>query len=89
MPLIRNPVVERVIGCAIEVHKQIGPGLLESAYDACLTREFALTGLRFNSGVVIPILYKGATVGCAYRADGLLINFNVPRLVEGLRSLRR
>ena len=51
------------------MHKQIGPGLLESAYHSCLTREFTLNALRFSRDVSVPILYKGSTVDCAYRAD--------------------
>lgn len=120
-----SPLVEKVIGCAIEVHRTIGPGLLESAYDACLAHEFQLNGVAFERGVAIPILYKGVHLNCAYRADfvvekellielksvehlqpihqaqvltymrllnlrqGLLMNFNVHKLVDGLRNLLR
>ena len=112
-----------VIGAAIEVHRALGPGLLESAYDACLTRELTLRGLSFRRQLVIPVRYKGLNLDCAYRVDfvvseflaveikavsaiepvheaqlltylrlgqwklGLLINFNVAYLRNGIRRL--
>ena len=58
-----------IIGCAIEVHKALGPGLLESAYHRCLKREFALSGIRFASETPINITYKGDVLDCGFRAD--------------------
>src|SRR5437867_852950 len=49
----------RVIGCAIEVHKQIGPGLIESVYEKCFTRELALKGLHYKQQLSVPLEYKG------------------------------
>lgn len=118
-----SPLVEKVIGCAIEVHRCIGPGLLESAYGFCLVHEFQLNGISFQRDVAVPVVYKGTRLNCGYRADfvvenvllielksaerlhavhqaqvltymrllglrqGLLINFNAPRLVDGLKNL--
>jgi GxxExxY protein len=124
---IKGPEVEfdklskNVIGCAIEVHKALGPGLLESAYEQCLAKEFLLSGIRFHAQVPIPIKYKGIKLDCGYRIDmlideklilelksvdkvqgiheaqiltymklanirtGLLINFNVAMLKEGIK----
>ena len=58
-----------VIGCAIEVHRTLGPGLLESAYEVCLCRELSLRGIHFERQVAIPVEYKGVKLGCGYRAD--------------------
>ena len=69
-----SPLVAKVIGCAIEVHRSIGPGLLESAYDLCLTQEFHLTGVNFQRDVPIPLVYKGARLSCGYRADFVIDN---------------
>ena len=112
-----------VIGAAIEVHKILGPGLLESAYEECLCHELGLRAIRFERQKELPIEYKGITLDCGYRLDvvvenklilelkavdalepiheaqlltylkltgiplGLLINFNVPVLKEGIRRL--
>jgi GxxExxY protein len=62
-------LTEQIIGSAIEVHRVLGPGLLESAYQACLAREFALRELRFEQEVALPVEYKGAMVDCGYRLD--------------------
>ena len=59
----------RIIGAAIEVHRELGAGLLESAYRSCLLREFALRSLSARSEVAIPLLYKGCPVECGFRAD--------------------
>ena len=118
----RSPLAEKVIGCAIEVHRALGPGLLESAYQRCLAHEFALNGLSAVWQVPLPIAYKGVHLACGYRIDcvvehallvelktvervlpihhaqiltylkllevrqGLLLNFNARRLVDGLKS---
>jgi len=112
-----------VIGSAIEVHKALGPGLLESVYQRCLVYELTVRGVSFAQQVPLAVVYKGMPTDCGYRIDlvierrlivevkcvdrllpihdaqlltylrlygarrGLLINFNVARLVEGVRSL--
>jgi GxxExxY protein len=112
----------RVIGCAIEVHRVLGPGLLESAYEQCLAHELRLNDIDFKIQQPFPIEYKGIHLDCGYRVDllvekeiilelksvaelkgiheaqlltymklarikqGFLINFNVPRLKDGLKS---
>ena len=58
-----------VIGAAIEVHKVLGPGLLESAYEECLCHELKLRGIQFERQVELPIEYKGVKLDCAYRMD--------------------
>lgn len=111
----------QVIGCAIEVHKALGPGLLESAYEECLVHELVLQGIPHRRQHPLPIEYKGVRLDCGYRIDvlvedklvlelkaverllgiheaqvltylrlarvpaGLLINFNVPRLRDGIK----
>jgi GxxExxY protein len=116
-------LTENIIGAAIEVHKTIGPGLLESAYEQCLDHEMRLRGLNFDRQVPLPVFYKGLKLDCGYRLDflvkkavvlelkaidalqpiheaqvltylklggwtvGLLINFNVPVLVNGVKRV--
>ena len=111
----------QVIGCALEVHKILGPGLLESAYQQCLARELVLAGIRARHQVSLPVEYKGIHLDCGYRIDvwvndglilelksveqllglhaaqlltymklakvsiGLLINFNVKMLKNGIK----
>jgi GxxExxY protein len=120
---LANELSKRVIGAAIEVHRQLGPGLLESAYEACLCHELALHSIPFERQVPLPVLYKGLEIDCAYRLDlivgglvilelkavekflpifdaqlltylrlsqlwlGLLINFNVEMLKDGIKRL--
>lgn len=64
-----NQLSETVIGCAIEVHRTLGPGLLESAYETCLCRELCLHDLFFECQKPIGIEYKGVKLDCGYRAD--------------------
>lgn len=114
-----------VLGCAITVHKELGPGLLESTYESCLAHELHLAGLLVATQVPIALTYKDLHVSCAYRADlivadsllvelkcvdsftpqhsaqilthlkltgltvGLLLNFNLPTLREGMRRFIR
>jgi GxxExxY protein len=120
-----NPISERVIGASIEVHRQLGPGLLESSYHSCLCRELQLRGIPHRSQVDLPIDYKGVQIDKGYVLDllvensliveiksvekllpihssqlmtylrlrsasaGLLINFNVRMLIDGIRRLLR
>lgn len=74
-----NALSEQVIGAAIEVHKILGPGLLESAYESCLARELELLGFRVDRQVYLDLEYKGVSVPRAYRLD-LVVNGGV--LVE-------
>jgi GxxExxY protein len=67
----RDPLTERIIACAIEVHKAIGPGLLEATYEEAMCVELRLAGLCFSRQAPFPILYKGKTVG-EYRLDLLV-----------------
>ena len=64
-----NELTEIIIGCAIEVHGTLGPGLLESTYEICLCRELNLRGIPFERQVPIPVEYKGVKLDCGYRAD--------------------
>ena len=67
--LLHEGITEAVIGAAIEVHKTLGPGLLESAYEACLIHELIARGLSVASQVELPVDYKGNRVDCAFRID--------------------
>ena len=111
----------KVIGLAIEVHRTLGPGLLESTYEKCLARELTLANVHFKVQYPLPMEYKGVELDCGYRVDflvednlivelksidkhlsiyeaqvltymklskitvGLLINFNVERLKDGIK----
>lgn len=66
-----NAITERVIKCAIEVHRQLGPGLLESVYEEALDIECKLNGLKVLRQFIVPVVYKGKTIG-EYRPDMLL-----------------
>jgi GxxExxY protein len=67
--LIYETLTEQIIGAAIEVHKAIGPGLLESVYEECLCHELHLRGLRFQRQFTVPVIYKGVALDCGYRLD--------------------
>ncbi|MBB4843025.1 GxxExxY protein [Paucibacter oligotrophus] len=62
-------VSELTIGAAIEVHRELGPGLLEAAYEAALCAEFALRGIQFRRQIEMPIVYKGVPLAQSYRVD--------------------
>lgn len=62
-------LTSRVIGLAIEVHRALGPGLLESAYEECLCFELTSHGIHFNRQVPLPVVYKSVRLDCAYRMD--------------------
>lgn len=64
-----NSLTQRVIGCAIEVHRTLGPGLLETVYEVCLCRELALAGISFVRQQKIPVIYKSEPVDCDLRID--------------------
>jgi GxxExxY protein len=67
-----NNLSYRIIGCAIEVHKQLGPGLLESVYHECLKKEFFLKKINAISQLLVPVTYKGLTLNTDYRLDFLV-----------------
>jgi GxxExxY protein len=67
-----NGLTHEVIGAAIDVHRGLGPGLLESAYQECLGRELELRGVEFERERGVPVCYKGLAVDCAYRLDFLV-----------------
>jgi GxxExxY protein len=68
-----DPVTSEIIGSAIEVHRLLGPGLLESAYQQCLAHELTLRGLEFRMQVPVPVSYKGVNLDCGFRID-LMVN---------------
>jgi len=118
-----NDLTQQIIAAAIDVHRALGPGLLESTYEACLAFELAQRGLEVERQRALPLTYKAVRIDCGYRIDllvegqvivelksvqalepiheaqmlsylklsgchvGLLINFNVKRLKDGLRRL--
>lgn len=118
-----DPLTHNIIGAAIEVHRGLGPGLLESAYEACLTYELRLRGINVKTQQPLPVFYKDVMLDCGYRLDllvedeviveiksikelaaiheaqllsylklsnckrGLLINFNVKMLKNGIKRL--
>jgi GxxExxY protein len=67
-----NQISEKVIGCAIEVHKALGPGLLESAYEECLAAEMEACGLRFERQKPVPVVFRNIKLDCGYRVDFLV-----------------
>jgi GxxExxY protein len=77
-------LTERIIGCAIEVHRELGPGLLEGTYEAALCIEFANTGLRFLQQHKIPVVYKGHLIG-EYKPDLIVEN----AIVVEVKSVER
>ena len=64
-----DAITEKVIGGAIAVHRALGPGLLESAYEECLCYELSQAGLMFERQVALPVVYKGINLDCGYRMD--------------------
>ena len=72
-----NEIGERVIGCALTVHKALGPGLLERAYEACLAHELMKAGLPIKRQMAIPLTYDGIEIETAYRLDLLVADLVV------------
>ncbi len=81
-----SELTERIIGAAIEVHRHLGPGLLESAYQECLCHELQLNGLRFQRQVALPVKYKSLRLDCAYRLD-LLVEDTVIVEIKAIEAL--
>ena len=67
-----NELTGKIIGCAMKVHSALGPGLLESAYEACLEYELRRSGLRVERQKELPVMYEGVRVDCGYRIDLLV-----------------
>jgi GxxExxY protein len=86
-----NDLSQAVIGAAIEVHRILGPGLLESAYEQCLSREFALRQIPFERQKPMPVEYKGIRLNCGYRLDFLVAGLLVVEIkaVEALLPIHQ
>ncbi len=84
-----NEISEKIIGCAIEVHKALGPGLLESAYEECLFYEIKQIGLRVEKQKPLPLIYKEVKLDVGYRLDLLVENKVIVEIksVEGLNDI--
>ena len=79
----KDPFTGKAIGCAIEVHRVLGPGLLESTYQQCLARELHLNDIAFKLEHPLPVEYKGIILDCGYRVDILVEN----RLIIELKAV--
>jgi len=120
----KDPLTEKIVGCAIAVHRELGPGLLESAYEICLCHALRAAELRVDRQVELPIRFRGVSLDAGYRIDlriadrviievkaveaiqrvheaqlltylrlsglrtGLILNFNVPMLKDGIKRMR-
>jgi GxxExxY protein len=71
--VLQRDLTERIIGLAIEVHRVLGPGLLESVYEACLCQELEHAGIGFRCQVPIPVTYKGTLIPLGFRADIVVV----------------
>jgi GxxExxY protein len=80
-----NEITETIIGSAIAVHKELGPGLLESAYEACLLYELVQSGLTVENQKALPVCYRGVQLDCGYRID-LLVD---KQIVVELKSVEK
>jgi len=81
-----DQITHTVIGAAIEVHRRLGPGLLESAYEACLAYELGQRRVRFERQKTVPVVYKGQRLDCGYRMD-LLVEEKVVVEVKAVEQL--
>jgi GxxExxY protein len=81
-----NELTEAIIGAAIEVHKTLGPGLLESAYEACLCQELELRSIPFRNQLTLPVYYKGRLIDCGYRLD-IIVDETVVVEIKAVESL--
>ena len=84
--MLENELSNKIIGCAIEVHKQLGPGLLESAYQECLFFELKLVGLNVKKELPLPIVYKDVKLDHGYRID-LLVEDKVVVEIKTVEAL--
>jgi GxxExxY protein len=89
--LVLNEVTAKIIGAAMDVHRALGPGLLESAYENCLAHEFSLANMRFERQVPLPVVYKSLPLDCGYRLDFLVEKKVVleVKAVEGLEAIHQ
>lgn len=85
MTMELNDITQEIIGAAIEVHKILGPGLLESAYEECLAYEFDLRNVKYTRQVPLPVKYKAKRLDQGYRLDFLVEN----RVVVELKTIER
>jgi len=83
--LLERELTERIIGAAIEVHRELGAGLLESSYRACLMRELSLNRIRAECEVAVPVAYKGLRLDCGFRADIIVED----RVILELKTVER
>ena len=72
--MTENEISSKIIGACIEVHKQLGPGLLESTYEVCLAHELKLIGLDLQQQIALPVVYKGIKLNAGYRIDMIVEN---------------
>ena len=84
----RDPLTHAIIGAAIEVHRELGPGLLEATYEACLAFELASRGLAVERQVGLPVVYKGQQIECGYRLD-LVVEKRAVIEVKAVEALSR
>ncbi len=78
--ILHEKLIEAIIGAAMEVHKEIGAGVLESCYQQCVCHELSTRGIAFEQQVALPIRYKGIQLDCGYRIDILVENLVVVEL---------
>jgi GxxExxY protein len=81
-----NEITEKIIGCAIKVHRALGPGLLESAYEACLYFELVKIGLSTERQKAVPLIYEEIKLDCGYRAD-LMVEKKVIVEIKSVEAL--
>lgn len=84
--MIENIITEKIIGCAIKVHKNLGPGLLESAYQECLFFELQKAGLKVEKEKPLPLIYEDVKLECGYRLD-LLVEDKVIIEIKSVEAL--
>lgn len=86
-----DKITEQIIGAAIEVHRQLGPGLLESAYQQCMAYELSQRGVRFQMEKPLPVQYKNVLLDCGYRLDFLVEDLVIVELkaVHELNDLHK
>ena len=84
-PYERDALTDQIIGFAIEVHRHLGPGLLESTYEECLCYELDENGIRFKRQVPLPVVYKSVRLDCGYRIDIVVES----RLILELKAAER
>src|SRR6266704_2807888 len=85
-PRENDLLTEKIIGAAIEVQRQLGPGLLESAYEECLARELSIRNLSYERQKPIPVVYKGVKLECGYRID-LLVDHRVVLELKAIEQI--